>query len=279
MDTLIMFERDFYMNQLSKKRLEIREIDQLTKMSSVIHQMDAFGKLLITVLYIVTVVSFPKYEISGLMIFVLYPVLILQLAGLPLKLCFYKMRFVIPLVAAVGIVNPFLDHTPIFRLGTVMITGGMLSMLTLLMKGVYALMASFVLVATTPIDEFCGALRRIHVPDILVTLLLLTYRYVGLMLEETGIMYDAYMLRAPGQTGIHISAWGSFLGQLLLRSMDRGEELYHSMLLRGYHGEFYYADTDKNKKATIVYVIVCIVFFFIARFMNVTKLIGMLVLS
>ena len=51
-------------------------------------------------------------------------------------------------------------------------------------------------------------------------------------------MIQAYSLRAPNQKGIHISAWGSFLGQLLLRSMDRAQELYYSMLLRGFRGEF-----------------------------------------
>ena len=91
-------------------------------------------------------------------------------------------------------------------------------MITLMLKGVFALMASFLLIATTPMDSLCAALRKLHVPSLLVTLLLLTYRYVAVMLREVSVMTDAYHLRAPGQKGIHISAWGSFLGQLLLRS-------------------------------------------------------------
>ena len=102
----------------------------------------------------------------------------------------------------------------------------MISMLTLMLKGVFCLMASFLLMATTPIDSLCAALRKLHVPGLLVTLLLLTYRYVGVMTEELAVMTDAYHLRAPGQKGIQVSAWGSFLGQLLLRSMDRAQELY-----------------------------------------------------
>ena len=62
-------------------------------------------------------------------------------------------------------------------------------------------------------NEADGTLLRM--PGMLVTLLLLTYRYVGVMTEELAVMTDAYRLRAPGQKGIHYSAWGSFLGQLL----------------------------------------------------------------
>ena len=69
---------------------------------------------------------------------------------------------------------------------------------------------SSVVCSTAAADSVCAALRKVHVPDMMVTLLLLTYRYVGMMIEEVGVMYDAYMLRAPGQKGIHVSAWGSF---------------------------------------------------------------------
>ena len=43
-----------------------------------------------------------------------------------------------------------------------------------------------------------------------------------------------------------------FLGQLLLRSMDRAVALYESMELRGFHGEFYYAEKEYNKLAISV---------------------------
>ena len=79
-------------------------------------------------------------------------------------------------------------------------------MLTLMLKGVFSLMASFLLIATTSIDSLCAGLRKLHVPEILTTLLLLTYRYIGLMIEQVSIMTESYALRAPNQTGIHFSA-------------------------------------------------------------------------
>ena len=111
----------------------------------------------------------------------------------------------------------------------------------------------------------------------LVTLLLLTYRYIGLMLNEVSVMTQAYKLRAPGQKGIHISAWGSFLGQLLLRSMDRAEELYNSMGLRGFAGEFFYAEAPKCRRADVVFCVGCCVAFLLARAVDLAALLGILI--
>lgn len=264
------------MDKLTSAQSELREMDDLAAADSPVHHLNPLCKLLVTVFYIVTVVSFPKYDLSGLVIMVLYPVVLFQAAGIPVSLCFHKLRVVLPLVCAVGLVNPFLDHTPLIQLGTLTITGGVMSMITLMLKGVFSLMASFLLIATTSIDTLCAALRMLHVPDILTTLLLLTYRYIGVMIEEVSIMTQAYALRAPGQKGIHISAWGSFLGQLLLRSMDRAEALYQSMLLRGFRGEYYYAAVPKCSMSGVVYILVCIGAFLCARWVNVPVLLGSL---
>ena len=264
------------MEKLTNARLELREMDDLAAAESPVHRLNPLCKLLVTVFYIVTVVSFPKYDLSGLVVMVLYPVVLFQAAGIPVSLCFHKLRFVLPLVCAVGLVSPFLDHTPLIPLGTVTISGGVVSMITLMLKGVFSLMASFLLIATTSIDTLCAALRMLHVPDILTTLLLLTYRYIGVMLEEVSIMTEGYALRAPGQKGIHISAWGSFLGQLLLRSMDRAEALYQSMLLRGFRGAYYYAEVPPCGASGIVYVIVCVGAFLCARWVNLPVLLGSL---
>ena len=221
-------------------------------------------------------VSFDKYDLSGLIPMLLWPVLLFQLSGIPVRTCFYKLRIVLPLVMAVGLFNPFFDRAPLLSLGTVAVSGGVVSMLTLMLKGVFCLMASFLLMATTPIDVLCAALRKLHVPGMLVTLLLLTYRYMGVMTEELAVMTDAYHLRAPGQKGIHVSAWGSFLGQLLLRSMDRAEELYNSMLLRGYHEHFHYAPVKPFRGRTPCISWAASAAFLLLRFVNLAQVLGSL---
>lgn len=253
-------------------------MDDLSSNKSPIHSLTPLTKLICTITYIFFVVSFDKYELSKLIPMILWPVIVYQMANLSIGTCFYKLRIVMPLVFAVGIFNPFFDKTPFLTMGTFTISSGVISMITLLLKGVFCLMASFWLVATTKIDSLCAGLRKVHVPSMLVTLLLLTYRYVGVMTEELAIMTEAYSLRAPGQKGIHISAWGSFLGQLLLRSMDRAQELYSSMMLRGYHSHFHYALYPKVRAKDIVFLVISIVFFLVVRYMDISQLIGSIIL-
>lgn len=204
----------------------------------------------------------------------LFPVAGYQLAGLPMRLCFQKLRMVLPLVCAVGLLNPLFDRQIVVQVGTLAVSGGVLSMLTLILKGVFCLLASFLLMATTTIEAICRALRQLHVPKLLTNLLLLTFRYVGLLLSEVAVMQQAYSLRAPGQQGIHISAWGSFLGQLLLRSMDWAQALYESMELRGFSGEFPGAVRGRGSAASWPYALVCPALMLLARYFDLSALMG-----
>ena len=204
----------------------------------------------------------------------LFPVAGYQLAGLSMRLCFQKLRMVLPLVCAVGLLNPLFDRQIVVQVGTLAVSGGVLSMLTLILKGVFCLLASFLLMATTTIEAICRALRQLHVPKLLTNLLLLTFCYVGLLLSEVAVMQQAYSLRAPGQKGIHISAWGSFLGQLLLRSMDRAQALYESMELRGFSGEFPGAVRGRGSVASWPYALVCPALMLLARYFDLSALMG-----
>ncbi len=253
---------------------EISTMDALAQAGSPIHDLPPLAKLIVTIAYIAVTVSFHKYDIASLAVMVLYPVLLSALSGISVGMCFYKFRIVLPVIILVGIFNPFFDTAPIARIGGVYISGGVISMITLILKGIFSLMASFYLIATTKIDHLCAALRKIHFPGMLVTLFLLTYRYIGMMMSELSIMTTAYALRAPGQKGIHVSAWGSFIGQLFLRSMDRAEEIYESMQLRGFDGNFYYADAKVFSVGGAVFTAVCVILFILARKCNVIVLLG-----
>ena len=270
-------EKASFMNKMQKALAELSEMDELAAMRSPVHRLHPGAKLITTIAYIMITLSFGKYDLPGLVPMVLWPVLMFSVSGVNVRTCFYKLRIVLPLVMAVGLFNPLFDREIMLTIGNTGISGGVISMITLMLKGVFCLMASFLLMATTKIDSLCAALRKLHVPSVLVSLLLLTYRYIGVMTEELAVMTDAYHLRAPGQKGIHISAWGSFLGQLLLRSMDRAQELYSSMLLRGYHEHFHYADIDRFRGRDALYMLVSVLFFLLLRYGNISQLVGGLV--
>lgn len=202
------------------------------------NKLHPLGKLLLSVLYIFTVVSFDKYAVTPLILMSVYLVFGFMMGDLSFREGLYRVRLILPLVVFVGILNPFFDKNVLFYAGSFAVTGGMVSMLTLMLKGFYAVLSSYILIATTSIDDICYALRCIHVPKTVVLVIMLIYRYFDVMAKEADRIMTAYSLRAPSQKGIHYKAWGTLVGQWLLRSMDRAEMVYESMLLRGFKGDF-----------------------------------------
>ena len=209
------------------------------------NDLHPLGKLLLCVFYILTVASFDKYDLSGMIMMAVFPAFGFIAGELSFKDGLYRMRLVLPLVLFVGIFNPFFDRQLITQIAllpgnglVIPVTTGMVSMVTLMLKGVYCVLSAYILIATTSIEQICYALRILRVPKVIVIVILLIYRYFGLMGNEADRIATAYMLRAPKQKGIHYKAWGTLVGQWLLRSMDRAGNVYESMLLRGFNGDF-----------------------------------------
>ena len=267
------------MNRMEHSLSSLREMDMLAAENSPVHQLHPSAKLVTTIAYIIITVSFSKYQLNGLLLMIVYPAFLFSLSGVSVGTCFRKLRFILPLVLAVGLFNPIFDRTTLLKIGNISVSGGTISMITLMLKGVFCLAASFLLMATTSIDSLCAALRQFRLPSLLVSLLLLTYRYIGVMTEELAVMTDAYSLRAPGQNGIRFNAWGSFLGQLILRTMDRADELYSSMQLRGFTGSFTYADCKRFDLRDAMWILIWVLLLLIFRFFDVPGIIGALLLG
>ena len=232
------------------------------------------ARLLVTFLYIFLVVSFSKYDLDALAGMILY----LLVIGIWEKISFKEtIRHIWPvllLVSVVGIANPFVERAVYLQIGNLSVTYGMVSMAVLMLKGIFSVTASWFLIMTTGIEGICYSLRCLHVPKELVTILLLIYRYLIVLLKEVERMMLAYKLRAPGQRGLHVKTWGAFVGQLLLRSMDRAETVYESMLLRGYHGEVPGRRFGGNKKTGILYVLLWTLVLICLRILPVFQMAG-----
>ena len=227
------------MKKISEAISDLHKMDMEAGRSGWLQGVHPLPKLLVTVFFILITVSFGKYDLAGLLMMGVYLIVSFVLGDISVRLLVKRMRAVLALVCLVGIANPFFDRMVLFLIGEFAVTGGMVSAVTLMVKGIFAVSASYLLMVTTSIEDLCYALRKLGIPGIFVTVLMLVYRYIIVLLKEIERMTDAYALRAPGQKGLHYKVWGTMVGQLLLRSVDRAQIVYDSMMLRGYHGGFY----------------------------------------
>jgi len=253
------------MNHISKAIDQLHAVDNEARSDGWLQCLHPLAKLVVTIVYLVVLVSFPKYQVAGVLLMAVYPITLCILGDVSVSLMWRRIWIVLLLVCFVGLFNPFIDHTPLIRIGSFTLTGGMVSFFTLMIKGCLAVMAAYLLMLTATMETLCHALRKIYVPAVLVTVLMLIYRYLIVFLHEVEHMTQAYALRAPGQRGLNIKVWGSMIGQLLLRSIDRAETVYGSMTLRGFQGEFFTERPQRISHIDWLYTYGWIAFFLILR--------------
>ena len=265
------------MSKIGDAIYEIHYMDTLASRDQWVNRIHPLVKFIVTSAYIMTVVSFHKYDVIGLAGMMVYPIVVFMLSELSFPDSIKRLRVVLPLICLVGILNPFWDKNVVFIAG-IQMSAGVLSMISLILKGVFGVLASYLLIATTSVDKLCYAFRLLHIPKPIVTQFMLTYRYVTVLLEEANRITQAYALRAPNQKGIHFKVWGPLAGQLLLRSIDRAGAVYESMLLRGYGGDYrYLQEKVAVRTKDIVYLIFWLGIIVLFRLSPVLLIVGNLI--
>ncbi|MDB5078632.1 MAG: Cobalt transporter component CbiQ [Chloroflexi bacterium] len=95
------------------------------------------------------------------------------------------------------------------------------------------------LVVTTPWADLLKSLQALHVPQVFILLLSMTYRYIFLFLRSAVDMFEARKSRMVGWTsGKEQRKWiAGSVGNLMNRSFKMSNDVYSAMLARGFTGE------------------------------------------
>ncbi len=118
------------------------------------------------------------------------------------------------------------------------------------------------LVMTTPWAELLRSLRTIHVPQVFVLILSMTYRYIFLFLHATNGLFLARKSRIVARTsGAEQRRWiAGSMGALTGRAFKMSGDVYSAMTARGFNGEMrvYAADRIAATDVLAVVLTVCI---------------------
>ena len=98
---------------------EIGYLETLAQQPTRIHAIDPRAKLLIALLYILVVMSFDQYAISGLIPFLIYPAVMIAAANLPVAYLLKRVCWTLPFVGFVAIFNPLFDREIALRVGEI----------------------------------------------------------------------------------------------------------------------------------------------------------------
>ena len=232
---------------------EIGYLETLAQQPTRIHALDPRVKLLTALLFIVLVMSFDQYAISGMLPFALYPAVMISAADLPVAYLLKRVAWTLPFVGFVAIFNPLLDREIVLHIGGVGISGGWASFVSILLRCALTVSTALILVATTGFYGVCRALGRLGAPRMFVTQLLFVHRYLFVLLDEASRMMRARALRSFSGRGMGIKIWGTLIGHLLLRTIDRADRIHLAMLSRGFDGEIRLPRHDALRTADVLF--------------------------
>jgi cobalt/nickel transport system permease protein len=190
--------------------------------ASPVHRLPAAAKIAFVGALVCTVVLVP---LGAGMIYAVCAaalVVVAALARLPARHLAWRLLLLEPFVlgvAALSLLQP----------------GGGRVFVAMLVRSTVCLFAMVLLASTTRFTDVLAVLWRLRVPALLVTSLALMYRYLSLLVDETGRLQRARRSRtfADGRA----FAWRSsaaVAAHLFVRTSERAERVYDAMCARGW---------------------------------------------
>lgn len=249
-------------------------LDTLSYKNTFIHRLDPRTKVIVTFAFIVTVVSFPKYEITGILPFFLFPMLFFTLGDIPALLILKKVLFVSPFAVFIGIFNPFLDNDVMYNFLGVPVSGGWVSFISILLRFFLTVSSALLLIATTSFPGICHALRRLGLPELFISQLLFLYRYIFVLMEEAMRMIRAKEMRSFGSKGLGIKVFISFIGTLFLKTIERAERIYNAMLSRGFTGAVHFSKICRLKAGDFILMTAAGAILYVFRVYDIVGIVG-----
>lgn len=262
------------MQSLENGLYDFGRLDRLAYLDTPVHRLDPRAKVATTLVFLVCVVSFGKYELIPMLPFLVFPVVMAAEGDLPFGFLLRKIAAVAPFALFVGIFNPLLDRAVVAEIAGMSIPGGWVSFTSIMLRFVLTVSAALTLVATTGMGGICAALERLGLPDVLSTQLLLLYRYIFVLGEETMRMARARALRSFGRRGMGMRVYANMLGHLLLRTYAHAQRLYQAMLARGFDGRVRVLGRLQFGGRDVAYMLGWSAAFVFFRVVNVPLLLG-----
>lgn len=213
---------------------------------------------IVSLLAVLIAVGFSR----SLWVIVLLYAIVLILAGLskiPLKLFITRVWLFMPFFTGIIALpalfitpGPILLHLP---LGIVITRTGALSALFLILRVGTSVSLSILTILTTPWNSLLKALRVLYIPDVIVLILGMTYRYIYLLLITASDMFLSRKSRIVGRLSgsEERQVVAATAGVLLSRSLQMSSEVYLAMQSRGFYRTPKTMDTFKMKTADWIF--------------------------
>jgi len=263
-------------NRLNAALADLRAVDAMASSGAQPARRDPRAMLVVTVLFLITLLSFDRYQVAALLPLALYPVALAAMADLPAGPLLRLLALASPFAVMVGLFNPLLDRTTQLVLAGVPVSGGWVSLAAIVLRFALSAAAALVLVAATGMVPLCAALARLGAPPAFTVQLLMLHRYSFVLAGEAARLTTAHRLRAGERSRLGLAVYASLLGQLLLRAVARASRVHQAMQARGFDGRFPLAAGWRWRAADTGFMLGWCAYFALVRTVDLPHAIGAL---
>lgn len=217
---------------------------------SPLHRARPHHKLLALIGFMLVVVATPKTWYPAFAAYAVVLLVAIAVSRVPFGYLARRMVIELPFVVFAFLIPFVAVGEQVQVLGVSVSEPGLLAAWGLLVKGTLGVLASLLLAATTEPVEVLDGLRRLRMPDLIVSIMGFMIRYVDVVTAELSRMLTA--LRSRGcdpRSPRHWPVLARSLGSLFIRSYERGERVHLAMLARGYDGRMPHALTHHREHA------------------------------
>ena len=208
---------------------------------SVIHRLDPRLRVVFAVLFSILTAISSRFPAVFFALFL--AVCLVGLSRIPVKKVLLRLALVNGLVLFIWLVLPWTyEGTPVLEIGPLVVSSEGLRLCALItIKSNAIILALIALISTMPVATLGYALHHLRLPDKLVYLLLMTYRYIFVIETEYQQLARAARVRCftPG-TNLHTyKTYAYLIGMLFVRASARAQRVHQAMVCRGFAGRFY----------------------------------------
>jgi len=226
--------------------------------NSILHRMDPRFRVFFASLYsIVIAISRDFHILTGAIVI---SSLLVILAQLPAREILKRLLAVNSFILMLWLILPVTFHGAVaFKLGPLTVySAGITMAAQITLKSNAIVLALIALIATMHFSILGYALNWLRVPDKIVHLLLMTYRYIFLIEQEYQRLIRAARIRGfQAGTNLHTyKTYASVFGMLLVRSSLRADRVYKAMLCRGFRRKFYCLHEFESGRREWVFAII-----------------------
>ena len=224
---------------------------------SLLHRLDPRIRLSITVLYAFVVAL--SYQFSVLVLALGFSSILILISRLRVREVLKRLVIVNVLILFLWLLMPFTFKGEVLtRIGPFAIyRPGVILAAQITLKSNAILLAFIALVATMSFSTLGHSMYRLRVPEKIVYLLLMTYRYIFVIEEEYLRLMRAAKIRGfqPGTNANTYRTYSHVIGMLFVRAAARAERVHQAMLCRGFNGKFYSLQEFQANAASWVFAI------------------------